>query len=77
VVSVSSFSKGIFIPATAGAVSARKNAINSIGNLIITLYVTFHIISSMLSMALKVYGDVNAANDVTAADDALAFLVGG
>jgi hypothetical protein len=58
-----------FIPDTNGAVSAGKNAINSVGNLISALYVIFHEASSMLSAALKV------CEDVTAADDALAFLV--
>jgi hypothetical protein len=54
-----------------GAVSAEKNAINWIGKLKVAPYVIFHALSSMLSAALKKCGDV------TAADDALDFLVGG
>ncbi len=65
------FSKRIFIPETDGAVSIGKNAINSVGKLIVAPYAVCHAVSSMWSAALKVRGDV------TAADDALAFLVGG
>jgi hypothetical protein len=65
------FLKRIFIPETDGAVSIGKNAINSVGKLIAAPYAVCHAIISMWSAALKVQGDV------TAADDALAFLVGG
>ena len=65
------FSKRIFIPETDGAVSIGKNAINLVGNLIVAPYAVCHAVSSMQSAAL------NAPGDVAAADDDLAFLVGG
>jgi hypothetical protein len=49
----------------------EPNLINWIWGLKVTPYVVFHAIISMLSMALK------DCSDVTAADDALDFLVGG